>query len=76
MREFVISLRKGKSLRDLSAAVETLRDFLANEKISIATVMPTGTTVVARLSDQDRTRLVQRYGNTMHVVERAKGHVL
>lgn len=76
MREFVISLRKGKSVGDLPASAETLSDFLANEKIAITTVMPTGTTIVARLSDNERTRLVQRCGNTVHVVERAKGHVL
>jgi hypothetical protein len=76
MREFVISLRKGKSLADLPDRVGSLRDFLASEEIAITTVMPTGTTVVARLSDRACTRFLQRYGNAMHVVERVKGHVL
>jgi hypothetical protein len=76
MREFVISLRKGKSLRDLPISAGSLEDFLSNEKIAVTTVLPTGTTIVVRLSDTDRSRLQQRYGNTMHVVERVKGHVL
>jgi hypothetical protein len=76
MREFVISLRKGKSLQDLPISAGSLEDFLTNENISVTTVMPTGTTIVVRLSDHDHSRLKQRYGNTMHVVERAKGHVL
>jgi hypothetical protein len=76
MREFVISLRKGKNLRDLPISAGSLEDFLTNEKIAITTVMPTGTMIVVRLSDTDHSRIQERYGNTMHVVERAKGHVL
>jgi hypothetical protein len=76
MREFVISLRRGKTLQDLPISAGSLEDFLTSEKIAVTTVMPTGTTIVVRLSDTDRSRLQERYGNTMHVVERAIGHVL
>jgi hypothetical protein len=76
MREFVISLRRGKTLKDLPVSAGSLEDFLTREKIAVTTVMPTGTTIVVRLSDIDRSRFQERYGNTMNVVERAVGHVL
>jgi len=76
LQEFVISLRRGRSLADLPDHASSLEAFLVREKIAIKTVMPTGTTVVVSLSDKDKDRFQQRYGNTVHVVDRVKGHVL
>ena len=76
MREYVVSLRRGADVKILAPS-GSLKDAVKDPRVRVTEVMPTGKTVVVAVnSAADLSRLYEMLGNTCHVVERTKGHVL